>query len=125
MIDWLLAASLFATGVVHVIPAFGVISATRLCSLYGLTLDDPCLILLLRHRAMMFAILGGFFIAAAFVPAWRTGASLVALLAMLGFVVLAGSAPLALAIRRVVRVDAMLSIVLIATLTLRSVVAAP
>lgn len=114
--EWALAASLFAAGVIHLIPAIGVLSARRLHALYGISLQDPTLILLLRHRAILFAVLGAFFVAAAlFQPAWRVTASVVALVCMLSFIVLAGDVSSA-AIQRVAQVDIVVGLALAMTL---------
>lgn len=119
--EWALAASLFAAGVIHLIPGIGVLGAQRLHALYGIELQDPTLILLLRHRAILFAILGAFFVVAAlFQPGWRVLASVVALVCMLSFIALAGDAPGA-AIQRVARVDIVVGLALAATLTWRLV----
>ena len=117
--EWALAATLFAAGVIHLIPGIGVLSAQRLQALYGVSLHDPTLILLLRHRAILFAILGVFFVTAAlFQPTWRVTASLVALLCMLSFVLLAGDVPGA-AIQRVARVDIVVGVALAVALAWR------
>lgn len=117
--EWSLAASLFAAGVIHLIPGIGVLSAQRLHALYGVSLHDPSLILLLRHRAILFVVLGAFFVAAAlFQPAWRVTASVVALLCMLSFIVLAGDVASS-AIQRVALVDLVVGLALAAALSWR------
>lgn len=117
--EWVLAATVFAAGVIHLIPGIGVLSAQRLQTLYGVTLQDPTLILLLRHRAILFAILGTFFVTAAlFQPAWRVLAGVVALQCMASFILLAGDVPGA-AIRRVSRVDIVVGAMLAAALVWR------
>lgn len=100
-----LAATVFAAGIIHLIPAIGMLSAQRLQALYGVWLHDPTLILLLRHRAILFAVLGTFFVTAAlFQPRWRVVAGCVALICMLSFIALARETPSA-SIQRVVNVD--------------------
>lgn len=117
--EWALAATLFAAGVIHLIPGIGLLGAQRLHTLYGVSLHDPTPILLLRHRAILFAILGTFFVAAAlFQPGWRVLAAVVALICMVGFIVLAGDVHSA-AIQRVARVDIVVSVALAAALVWR------
>lgn len=117
--EWALAATVFAAGIIHLIPGIGVLSAQRLQQLYGISLHDPTLILLLRHRAILFAILGTFFVVAAvFQPGWRLVAAAVALLCMLSFILLAGDVPGA-EIRRVARVDIVVTVALAAALAWR------
>lgn len=121
VIELALAASLVLAAVIHLIPASGLLSVQRLHALYGLNLDDPTLVLLLRHRALLFGLLGTFFLIAAFVPAWRVAAAVVALLSMLSFIGLAGGQQWPAAIQRVVSVDVVVSGVLFVALAARLV----
>lgn len=74
---------------IHLLPVTGALGARRLHSLYGLAIEDPNLLLLMQHRAVLFGLLGGFLLAAALRPAW-TGPALVAGLASVAsFLVLA------------------------------------
>lgn len=114
-----LGFALASAGVVHLLPVVGVLSARRLRALYGVNVDDAVTLLLLRHRALLFGILGAAFVAAAFVSAWRVGAGVVALFSMLSFVVLAKDSASIPAIRRIVRIDLVLSAMLGVALLLR------
>jgi hypothetical protein len=107
--ELVLAFALASAGVVHLLPVVGVLSAKRLHGLYGVNPDDAVTLLLLRHRALLFGILGAAFLAAAVVSAWRIGAGIVALFSMLSFVVLAKDSASIPAIRRIVRIDLALS----------------
>lgn len=63
---------LLVVGVIHLIPVIGVISTAKLYNLYGLsTLNDVNLEILLRHRAILFGLLGGFMILAACNKNWQ------------------------------------------------------
>lgn len=106
--EWLLCAGLLLTGLVHLVPAVGLVGAERLQTLYGVTANDRAVLLLLRHRALLFALFGGAMVASVFVPALRTAAAGAGLASMLGFVALAAGVEGA-AIRQVVRVDVVLS----------------
>lgn len=112
-----LAAALLAASLIHLLPAVG-ISAARLTALYGVVPPDPTTRLLLRHRAVMFAVLGVGFAGAAFVPMLRVPAALLALVTMLAFVWLARGEAHGPAIRRVVRVDVVVSVMVGAALAL-------
>ncbi|TDU26716.1 hypothetical protein DFR24_3746 [Panacagrimonas perspica] len=114
-----LAFALASSGVVHLLPAVGVLSAQRLHGLYGVNAHDAVTLLLLRHRAVLFGILGVAFLAAAFLPAWRVGAGGVALFSMLSFVALAKDGVAVPSIRRIVRIDVVLSAMLGVALLLR------
>lgn len=108
-----LAAALLLAGVINLLPLIGVLGAERLQNLYGMGFDDPSLRILMRHRALLFGMLGGALLIAAFIPAWRLPMALVGLASMLGFIALAaleggGNA----AIRRVVIADVIASVLL-------------
>jgi hypothetical protein len=111
-----LAASLIAVSFIHLLPAIGMVSATRLTRLYGVAAADATTVLLLRHRAVMFAVLGIGFAASAFVPMLRVPAAVLALVTMLAFVLLAGGDAYGPAIRRVARVDIVMSVLVVAAL---------
>ena len=111
----LLAAALLLAGVINALPLIGVLGAERLQALYAMAFDDPSLRILMRHRAVLFGVLGGAMIAAAFIPAWRTPMAAAGLVSMVSFIVLAqleggGNA----AIRRVVIADVFASVLLAA-----------
>lgn len=46
-------------GVLHLVPVLGVLSAARLESMYGVSVDGADLATLMRHRAVLFGIAGG------------------------------------------------------------------
>ena len=57
-----LASALFAlAGLINVIPVTGALSAARLEVLYGLRFEDPSLVILMRHRAVLLGIVGTLF----------------------------------------------------------------
>ena len=60
-----------AVGVIHLLPLSGVIGAERLAALYGMPFDDPSLQIMMRHRAVLFGLLGAFLLLAAFKPDLR------------------------------------------------------
>ena len=53
---------------IHLVPITGFLGPKRLSALYGIEVDSPDLEILMRHRAVLFGILGTFFGYAAFVP---------------------------------------------------------
>ncbi len=84
------AIVLALAGIVHLLPAVGIAGRERLHALYGVELDDPAVLLLMRHRAVMFAAIGLLMLIAAIVPAWRLPAAAVGLLSTAGYCLLAG-----------------------------------
>jgi len=108
-----LAAALLLAGVINLLPLLGVLGADRLQALYAMPFDDASLRILMRHPAVLFGLLGGGMIAAAFLPHWRTPMAVAGLVSMVSFIAIAaleggGSA----AIRRVVTADAIASALL-------------
>lgn len=71
--QYVVSASLLVAAVIHLLPLQGVLGSDRLVSLYGaLPFDEPNLAILMRHRAVLFGLLGAFLLFAAFRPALQT-----------------------------------------------------
>ena len=110
--------TLLITGIIHLLPAVGVFGADRLQVLYGMSVEDESLVLLMRHRAVLFALLGAFFVYAAFTPAYRSLAFVAGLVSVVSFLLLAepwhttGSVSVP-AIQRVVQADVVALICLV------------
>lgn len=79
---------LIIVGIINFIPAVGVVSAQQLESAYDISLASNDLIILMRHRALLFGVLGGFVCVAAFYRTLQVPAMLMAATSMLGFVAL-------------------------------------
>lgn len=102
----LLTLGLAVTGVIHLLPAIGLRSGEQLERLYGLPLADDDLVLLMRHRALLFGLLGGLCLAAIVLPALVPAALIGGWISVAGFLGLAGAGRTRRAeIRRVVRAD--------------------
>lgn len=98
--------ALLIAGAIHLLPLSGVTGAAALERLYGVAVDSPDLALLLRHRAVLFGLLGGFLVVAAFRPVWHRAGLLAGLASVLAFLLLAWLEPgWGEAIRRVVIAD--------------------
>ena len=87
----LVSAMLVVIAVIHLMPLAGVLGGERLAALYGLSFDEPNLAILMRHRAVLFGILGVFFLGAAFRPALQPLAFVVAFVSIVSFLWLAWS----------------------------------
>ncbi|HEV2610271.1 MAG TPA: phosphopantetheine adenylyltransferase [Noviherbaspirillum sp.] len=61
-------ALLVIVGVIHLLPLAGVVGPEKLAALYGIQVADPNLAILMRHRAVLFGLLGLFICYAAFIP---------------------------------------------------------
>lgn len=116
--EWFQRLLLLATALIHLAPAVGVSGATALNRLYGLTLTDPNLLLLLQHRALLFALIGLPALIAIVRTAWRLPVMIAALSSVAGFLLLAlmADARWPPAIRQVMLIDAGLLPFLIAGL---------
>ncbi len=66
------SASLVIAAVIHLLPLAGVVSAKALAQLYGLPFEESNLQILMRHRAVLFGLLGVFLMIAAFMPRLQT-----------------------------------------------------
>lgn len=87
----LVSAMLVVVGVIHLLPLSGVLGSERLAALYGLSFDEPNLAILMRHRAVLFGLLGLFLCFAAFRPAWQTIAFVAGFVSVVSFLGLARS----------------------------------
>jgi hypothetical protein len=75
---------------IHLAPIVGLVSVSRMETLYGVSLSDPTMALLMRHRALLFGILGAVMgIAAVYTP-WQTLAITIGLVSTVAFLILAG-----------------------------------
>ena len=82
---------LVLVGLVHLFPLSGVLGVERLDSLYGLSFGEPNVEILMRHRAVLFGLLGVFLIFAAFRLTFRTVAFIAGLISVGSFLWLAWS----------------------------------
>lgn len=82
---------LLIVGLVNVIPVAGVLSVQKLEKAYEITLSTNDLIILMRHRALLFGIIGGFILFSAFAPLYQAAAMVMAGISMVGFVLVAYS----------------------------------
>ena len=81
----IVAGLIVLAGIINFLPVMGVFSAARLETLYRVDIADPTLEILLRHRAVLFGVIGGFMIAAAFRQRFHLPAIIAGLIAMLSF----------------------------------------
>ena len=84
----LITVCLIVVGLINFVPVAGVLSAQKMEAAYSVSLQTTELQILMRHRALLFGILGGFVLYAAFVPAYQNVAMVMAGISMVGFAVL-------------------------------------
>jgi uncharacterized BrkB/YihY/UPF0761 family membrane protein len=85
---YFVSAMLVLVGVIHLLPLSGVLGSERLASLYGLQFNEPNLEILMRHRAVLFGLLGTFMVFAAFKPAYQTVAFVGGFISVVSFLYL-------------------------------------
>ena len=74
---------------INLAPVLGAQSAERMTAAYGVALDGADLQILMRHRAILFGIVGGLLAAAIFHAPLRPTATVVGFVSMISFLVLA------------------------------------
>jgi hypothetical protein len=87
------AVMLLLVALVHLPPLVGVLGTARLEALYGLPISGPDLAILMRHRAVLFGLLGAFQLWAVFRPALRTLAFVAGIVSLAAFLALVYTTP--------------------------------
>ena len=106
---------LVLAGIIHLLPITGVLGEDRLEALYGVPLEDPNLTILLRHRAVLFGILGLFLVYAAFQPALQGLAIVGGMISAVSFLALARAVGgYNASLRKVVIADVVATVALVA-----------
>lgn len=80
--------SLFIAGIINLIPSILVFFPEKISSSYGVEIPDINYELLLRHRAVLFGIVGGILIYSAVTKKHYSLAVIVGLISMVSFVIL-------------------------------------
>lgn len=85
----LVSAMLLIVALIHLLPSSGALGVEKLTALYGLSFDEPNLEILMRHRAVLFGLLGLFFAFAAFESRFHTVALIVGFVSVVSFLLFA------------------------------------
>lgn len=88
---YLVSAMLVIVAIIHLLPLSGVIGSERLASLYGISFAEPNIAILMRHRAVLFGLLGLFLLFAAFAPRFQVAAFVIGFVSVVSFLWLASS----------------------------------
>ena len=99
------SAMLVLVAIIHLMPLSGVLGAERLAALYGLDFGEPNLALLMRHRSVLFGLLGSFLLLAAFRPEWQPLAFVAAFASIASFLFFAWGGARNPQVQRVVVAD--------------------
>lgn len=84
----LITVCLIIVGLINFVPVLALISVQKLEEAYSISLLSNDLIILMKHRALLFGILGGFILYSVFVPIHQGPAIIMAAISMIGYVVL-------------------------------------
>ncbi|MCA3055042.1 MAG: phosphopantetheine adenylyltransferase [Rhodocyclaceae bacterium] len=87
----LVSAMLVVVAIIHLVPLSGLLGTERLAALYGIQIEEPNLAILMRHRAVLFGLLGVFLLYAAFRPTFQPAAFVAGFVSVLSFLYLAWS----------------------------------
>ena len=114
----LIQALLVAVGVVNFLPVAGLLGAETLANAYGIAAPEGDLLILMRHRALLFGIVGALIIASAFRRHLRPAAIAAGSVSMIGFIILALDTGYGAKISTVVWIDVVASMALVAVAVL-------
>jgi hypothetical protein len=84
----LITFCLIVVGLINFVPVMGLLSAQKLESAYSIELASNDLVILMRHRALLFGVLAGFILYAAFVSSYQGAAMIMAAVSMVGYAAL-------------------------------------
>lgn len=101
-----IAGALLVVAFIHALPLIGLLSKVRVERLYDVTLSDPNVVVLLRHRAALFGVVAFTSTVGAFIPAATDMAIGIGTVSVVSFLVIARlEGPVNAALARVARVD--------------------
>ncbi|MBV1911980.1 MAG: hypothetical protein KUG78_22005 [Kangiellaceae bacterium] len=84
-----LTICLILVGIINFIPVAGVLSSLNLENAYAIELINNDLIILMRHRALLFGVLGGYVLYSAFAKEHQVTSMVMVGASMVGFIALA------------------------------------
>ena len=111
---WLPALGFGLAALIHLAPLPGLFGTPLLQRLYGLDIVDPNLLLLMRHRALLFGLLGIGLLLAIHWQAWRRPMWLAGVISAGGFLCLGWGGDYNVALQRVMAGDVVAVLALIA-----------
>ena len=89
MMRHVVSAMLLLVAAIHILPLAGVLGAEQIARLYGISASEPNLAILMRHRAVLFGLIGALLMFAAFKPALQPVAFVAGFVSVGSFLLLA------------------------------------
>ncbi len=83
----ILIGGFLVAAIINLLPLMGVMGAPQLERMYGVSIEGADMAVLMRHRAILFGVVGALLAAAAFMPSLRLVAFLAGMLSMVSFLV--------------------------------------
>jgi len=83
----LIIGGFLVAAIINLLPLMGVMGAPHLERMYGVSIKGADMAVLMRHRAILFGVVGTLLAAAAFMPSLRLTAFLAGMLSMVSFLV--------------------------------------
>ena len=99
--------TLFITGIINTLPCLLAFLPAKITESYGITVPDANYELLLRHRAVLFGVVGGLMLYSALTKKYYDLATLVGLISMISFLLLyfMMNGPINEALAKVMKID--------------------
>ena len=111
---------LILVGLINVFPLLGVLSAEVLATAYNIPAPEGDLLILMRHRALLFGVVGSIVLVSAFRRQLQPTAMVAAFVTMIGFIVLTlGSGEYGQKIYNVMLIDVFSTVLLVVAALLR------
>jgi hypothetical protein len=118
--EWFTRAAFGLAGLIHLLPLAGLLGRSALEKAYGVRLESSDLVILMKHRALLFGLIAAACWIAVWQSAWRWPAGIMALVSMLGFVWIASMQSHQAAIAKIVWIDVAAAVPLLLALLLQA-----
>lgn len=116
----LIIALIVVAGLINFYPIVGILSSEMLFNLYKIDSISNDLIILLKHRAILFGLLGGFIIYSAFKPELQIWGIILGLVSMVSFIIIAlFTGSYGVGIQKIIIADVIALVSLVISLVLR------
>ncbi len=88
MSEWFIKSAFLFTSVIHFLPSIGILGSEKLVELYGVSISDANHLLMMRHRAALFGVVGSVLGISIFRKSWRSISYFIGLSSMSSYLML-------------------------------------